>query len=223
MMDGDNVEDVVEFNMLSTRAITYKIKVVQCPATESVSNSAKKATRFQYFLACINHHDKGKTWTTANDKYPECMVFEPSPLPNGKLPTLHSIICYRFYLRSSIDCDHKPVDHYLTLDVMNHWIKCNVYTKTRKRVQEQLQEHFAKFKYLRDYPKKKKKATYWNKYNIFIANCKKLFNIIAEPCRIQAQEKVWGVKMKEIDKQFHKNMCAVPQIGYCSNVNEKWK
>ena len=81
------------------------------------------------------------------------------------------------------------MDYDVTLDLMNHWISCNVYPKTRKHGQKQLPEHFAKFKYLRDYLKKKKE-TYWNEYNLFLTNCNKLFDIIGDPCRIQTQEKV---------------------------------
>ena len=59
---------------------------------------------------------------------------------------------------------------------MNHWISCNVYAKTFKSVQKQLEEQFAKFKYLKDYPKGKRKTTYQKEYDTFVKYCGKLLS-----------------------------------------------
>ena len=75
-------------------------------------------------------HHKGKAWTNNNMiEYDcaKCKVFESNLLPNGKLPTLHSVLCYYFYLRTSPVYDQRLVDHGVTLDVMSCWINCNVY------------------------------------------------------------------------------------------------
>ena len=56
---------------------------------------------------------------------------------------------------------------------MNHWISCNVYPQLHKWAQKQLKGHFAKFKYLKDYPKIKKKGTYRKEYSLLqtAVNC----------------------------------------------------
>ena len=70
------------------------------------------------------------------------------------------------------------------------------------------------FVYLKDYPKSKKKCTYWKKHGDFVVLCHKLFDIKSDCSeRIKIQEKLWGTKMTEKDLQFYKNMCLVPQVG----------
>ena len=76
-------------------------------------------------LRCIQHQ-KGNIWTSDNEKCANCIVFEPDILLNGKLPKLQSVLSYYFYLRSSPDYYEKSVDD-VSLDIMNHWISCNVY------------------------------------------------------------------------------------------------
>ena len=55
------------------------------------------------------------------------------------------------------------------------------------------QDHFLKFKYLKNYPKMKQKDTYWSEYNIFVTNCRKLFDIIGDSDSIKGQELLWDV------------------------------
>ena len=144
----------------------------------------------------------------------------PAVLPNGRLPTLKRVIEYFYYLRS---LDSSSVEYNVTFDLINHWIKCNVYTQTRKSVQSRLTAYFDKLKYLKDYPKNKKKDTYWKQYSEFVSASKQLFDIIASNDWIKAQEKLWKVKMIEADYQFHRNMLLVPQDGYCSSTDKQWK
>ena len=59
--------------------------------------------------------------------------------------------------------------------------------KVENCVQKQLKDHFLKFKYLKNYPKMKKKDTYWREYNIFVTNCSKLFDMICDSDRIKGQ------------------------------------
>ena len=75
------------------------------------------------------------------------IVFEPNLLIHRKLPTLHYVLCYYFYLKASRDYDQKLVDHDITLDVMNHSISCNVYQQSHTWFQKQLKEVFAKFEF----------------------------------------------------------------------------
>ena len=126
-------DDDDEYNSLNTRRSTYIFKQEK----QETPSSAKKITRYQHNLKCLEHHNS-KVWNKQNDDCPSCVVFEPHPLPNGKLPTLHSVICYHFYLRSSYDYYEKSTAMGVTLDLMLQWINYNVYTKTRKNVHKQL-------------------------------------------------------------------------------------
>ena len=151
--------------------------------------SGKKVSHNQYNQKCIEHQ-KGNVWTSDNEKCPNCIVFEPDILPKGKLPTLQSVLSYYFYLRINPDYYEKSVDN-VSLDIMNYWISCNVYPQSRKWVQKQLKDHFLKFKYLKNYPKMKKKDTYWREYNIFVTNCSILFDIIGDSDKIKGPELLW--------------------------------
>lgn len=112
----------------------------------------------------------------------------------------------------------------VTYDLMLHWINYNVYTKARITVTKCLEEKLKKYKYLKDYPQIKKKETYWNQYNLFIAEYNNLFDIKGDADRTKRQEVLWNnVKMTERDETFYENMRLVPQVGYCKDVDRKWK
>ena len=106
---------------------------------------------------------------------------------------------------------------------MNHWVKCNIYTQTRKTGQTRLTTHLEKLKYLKNYRKGKKKDKYWKQYDEFISASKQMLDIITSDDRIKAQEKIWKIKMIESDYQFHRNIPLVPQVGYCSSTDNQWK
>lgn len=59
---------------------------------------------------------------------------------------------------------------------MNQWVSCNVYPQIHKCVQKQLKELNAKFNFLKDYPKVKKKDAYWKEHNLFVTNYSKFFD-----------------------------------------------
>ena len=80
---------------------------------------------------------------------------------------------YYFYLKS---VDKGSVENNVTLDLINHWVHCNVYTQSRKTMQR-IMVILKKYKYLREYPKNKKKGTYWNEYQKYIIACRNLFDI----------------------------------------------
>ena len=121
---------------------------------------------------------------------------------------------YYFHLKS---VNKGSVENNVTLDLINHWVNCNVYTQSRKTIKQRLMVILKKYKYLREYSKNKKKDTYWNEYRKFIIACRNLFDIIGSQERRKKQENIWKVKMTE-DLQFYKNMCLVPQIGYSSRI-----
>ena len=81
--------DIEECNTLNTRALTYEIEFYQ----EQTTSSGKKVSQNQYNLRCTEHQ-KGNSWTSDNQKCPNCIVFEPDILPSEKLPTLQSVLSY---------------------------------------------------------------------------------------------------------------------------------
>lgn len=68
---------------------------------------------------------------------------------------------------------------------MNQWVSCNVYPQIHKCVQKQLKDLNAKFNFLKDYPKMKKKDAYWKEHNLFVTNYSKFFDIINDSARIK--------------------------------------
>ena len=124
-----------------------------------------------------------------NENSENCLIFEPQRFPNGRLPTLHGVMNYYFHLKS---VDKGSVENNVTLDLINHWVNCNVYTQSRKTIQQRLMVILKKYKYLREYSKNKKKDTYWNEYQKFIIACRNLFDITGSQERRRKNNKIYG-------------------------------
>ena len=139
--DNDNGLDE-EYKTLQTRAKVYHLKIENEAEISPSTSKTKRVNRQQYFLKCYNHHTV-KTWSAENDNCSNCILFQPAVLTNGRLPTLKRVIEYFYYLRS---LDSSSVEYNVTLDLINHWIKWNVYTQTRKSVQSRLTAYFDKLK-----------------------------------------------------------------------------
>ena len=129
-------------------------------------------------------------------------------LPDGRLPTLKSVIEYFYHLQP---VNSYSVEYNGTLDLLNNWVKYNVYTLTKKtQFNLILQLIWKNRSILKNYPKGKKKDIYWKQYYEFVPANKQLFDIIASDDRIKAHEKIWKIKMTESDYQFRRNMSLVP-------------
>ena len=124
-----------------------------------------------------------------NENSENCLIFEPQRFPNGRLPTLHGVMNYYFHLKS---VDKGSVENNVTLDLINHWVNCNVYTQSRKTIQQRLMVILKKYKYLREYSKNKKRDTYWNEYQKFIIACRNLFDITGSQERRRKNKKIYG-------------------------------
>ena len=132
------------------------------------------------------------------------VLFEPSPqLPNGKLPLLSQVISFALHALQ-VDTGHRDTVHRnVTLDLMNHWIFCNVYTRTYTTVKKKIEDYLKEYNALKNYPKVKRKATHWTRVQSFVADC------------------MYGVKF---DNEFYERQSSIPQIGYCTTFTEhKWK
>ena len=73
-------------------------------------------------------------------------------LPNGRLPLLKQVLCF------TLEADLNES----VMDLILHWINCNVYTQSRKIVTEKLKKYKQELSHLRRYPKAKQGDTYWS-------------------------------------------------------------
>ena len=125
-----NGDELKEYITLCTRAGTYQVNTEQessgSNTTHSTPIASKKDFRHKHFLKCKNHCLAAPKWTKDNDECANCILFNSSPLPKRRLPTVKDVICYYFYLRTTPAYHHQAADQDTTTDIMNHWISCNV-------------------------------------------------------------------------------------------------
>ena len=120
-------------------------------------------------------------------------------------------------------CQKKNVTRNSCLDVMLHWVYCNVYTVTYKTVKKKLEDHLQTYHTLRKYDHNKRKDKYWENVETFSGKCKSYFDIRADSSRTTSQERLRGVKMTPTDDKFYEQQCINLQPGYCSTfVDRKW-
>ena len=210
-----------DFDALATRRKQYK----RCEPEVKRKDTEKRKLpqRKNEFFKCFSHSDTtSKLWTSANGECNDCILFEPSPqLPNGKLPLLSQVISFVLHALQD-DTGHRDTVHRnVTLDLMNHWIFCNVYTQTYTTVKKKIEDYLKEYNALKNYPKVKRKATHWTRVQSFVADCRKMMDIICGTDRIKSQENMYGVKF---DNEFYERQSSIPQIGYCTTFTEhKWK
>ena len=81
-----------------------------------------------------------------------------SQLPNGKSPKEGNVLSV---MRKSLreDPGHKTSRlTYMSLDLMLHWIYCNIYIQSHKTVKKKIEELYKEYKFIKDYVKKER----WN-------------------------------------------------------------
>ena len=221
-MSDDQTNDTnEEYNLLVTRAKTYCEPV---PTSEDTLQYGpkRKSTRKRHVIQCKLHHKQ--KWNIECDNCSDCIKCIENTLPNGRLPTLQVVLDYLFELRSNAQDRGASIEGQAALDIMNHWIYCNVYTISRKAVVNKITESLKTFTQLREYPKSKKKDTYWERYDVFLEQYRQLFDIKYTTYeRKKSQEKIWKVDMTERDEIFYENMKKTPQFGYCETFTDrKW-
>ena len=72
-------------------------------ASGNASNpsNSKRKMRHKNFMKCIIHHSiNAKQRLKENENCENCLIFESQRFPNGRLPTLHGVMNYYFYLKS---------------------------------------------------------------------------------------------------------------------------
>ncbi len=219
-MDDDIDE---EYRLLNTRAKSYEVKInleEKNTTTSSPASTNNDSARNKDNLKCEKHNKK--QWTKENDKCNDCIKLEQKELPNGRLPTFHDILCY--YVLQKSNGKKTAIEHNITLDLINHWVHCNVYTQSISSVKKRLNAQLREYNRLKGYPKDRKINKYWVDYDKFKTSCNKLFDIIGSEERRKEQEKLWKVKMVEKDFKFYENMCLTPQVGYADDKTcKKWE
>ena len=124
-----NVDD--EFYMLVTRSNQHKriSESHQCAVSES-SLSIKQCQKLSNCYLYSKEHVSSKSdknWTITNDQCNQCIKFQSTThLPNGRLPLLKQVLCF------TLEADLNES----VIDLMLHWINCNVYTQSQKTVTE---------------------------------------------------------------------------------------
>ena len=64
-------------------------------------------------------------------------------------------------------------------------------------------------------------AKHYNGYENFVELKMNLFDIKATDKRTLYQQKLWGVKMTDLDKKFYEKQKLVPHVGYCSTFVDR--
>ena len=149
-------DELKEYKTLCTRAHVYNSILEQSNASEKTPCTSKKDSRHKYHLKCKEHYLAGPTWVKVNDACTQCVLFTPSPLPSRRLPIVKQVLNYCFYLRSDPTYHHQSSDRDVAIDIMNHWIRCNVYTITLQNIVIRTANLLKTYKHLKDYPKQKK-------------------------------------------------------------------
>ena len=123
----------------------------------------------------------------------QCIFHPTSKLPKGRLPLLRQVLSF------TLECHDV---NSAAMDIMLHWVTCNVYTQSRKTVTKKVDKHKTELFKLHDFPISKKGATYWQRLACFVQESNKLFDIKGSPVRINAQEQIWSVKMSPAEHTF---------------------
>ena len=110
----------------------------------------------------------------------------------------------------------KKLTHNSSLDLMLHWIYCNIYIVRYVTVKNKLDERLVEYRAPRKYDHKKRGDKYWERVETFNRTCKSIIDIRADHIRTKWQEKVWGDKMTIMDQR-----CLDGQPGYGGTFADK--
>ena len=206
---ADKMEDESEeYKFLVTRAKQHERLLEE----KELSSPKQRKTRYMLkFNACQKHHDN------PDKNCSDCIIFPvQEQLPYSTLPTGLQVLGYFFYLNSVYEEGRKKnVIPDVVADVMNLWISCNVYTRTRKAVTSKLEKLINTYNSLKKVPQGKKHSTYAANLNSFALLCRQLFDIrCIDASRLSCQEKIWKVDECQKDRDFYDGQCKVPQVRF---------
>ena len=212
------------YEELVTRAASYKRPVIELDSG-SPQPSIKRSKRNSSFLKSKEHF-----WKPENSSYQSCFILNLSDsLPNGVLPTRKSILEYLMYLKEEESVKGQTKTHgspewLLSKDIALHWIFCNVYPVNVQCIQQKVYTLWAEFKSIINYDNKKKREKYWFDYEMFVSQLNQTFDFKAEEGSTKIQEKQWGCKMSDNDRDFYELQRQNPPTEYCLTfVDKKWQ
>ena len=98
-------------------------------------------------------------------------------------------------------------------DIMNHWIACNIYTKTTKSIREKLEKMSQTNTTLKNI-QPKKSETFSNNLKHCAKECESSFHIRTnDKNRQKTQVKLWNVKETSLEKEFYHGLCKIPKVN----------
>ena len=166
-----------DLELLVTRAGEYskESNSVSTPTQPKPKNSARNSA----FLKC-EEHDTSKTWTDINSSCSKCIIYSLGcdNLPNGILPRGKDVLSYLLTLkRMNSGKSWINSEHNCAMDLVLHWIYCNVYTISVAATKSRIIEMFKLYEGLKKQPKSKRGPTHWGRLAKFVKSQNELFNI----------------------------------------------
>ena len=164
-MEEEKNEDN-EYEMLVTRSGAYLRQSVDLQ--NETGKQRGKSSRKSPCILCKNHYSKANTWILDCNNCVDFIDFPCTPeLPNGKLPTLQQTLADTLTCQDN-DLGHKKKHtHNSSLDLMSHWIYCNIYTVSCVTVKKKLDERLVEYRALQKYDHKKRGHKYWERVETF--------------------------------------------------------
>ena len=153
MTEENSFQD--DYDNLITRCGIYKKMNVEEKSSSKASR--KKSNRNNIFLQCKKHsiefQDK---WHIESESCEKCINLSiNAELPNGRLPKKGHILSLILQsLRDDPGHRTSPLTN-ISLDLMLHWIYCNIYTQSYKTVRKKIDELYKEYKAIKDYVKKR--------------------------------------------------------------------
>ena len=181
-------EEMSEYDALITRSKIHSRVCHEEKQEISSTSKSRKSPRRKYAIHCMQHDKQAHVPLNCSD----CVAISMElSLPNGRLPTNGQVLAYSF----TINQKHPGVNNFenICLDVMLHWISCNVYTITKKAVRKKLDELVKSFRDLQKIPKAKRGKDFYSRLKNFQIKCNALFDIRCnDNNRRESQQRVWG-------------------------------
>ena len=124
-------------------------------------------------MKCEEHYNEDVNWNIVSSNCEHGIDFGMTiNLTIKKLPTLGEVISYTLNMYQTDKGHKETILNNSTLDLMNHWIYCNVYTMTYTTIRKKIAGYLTEYHKVRDYDKKKRKTTYWERVQKFVNSCK---------------------------------------------------
>lgn len=180
-MDDRNTDvDVEEMETLVTRASIYSRELGMSSSTSNQMIS-KSSIRNSAFLKC-KEHMQSKNWTDINSACSNCLKYSVNceHLSNGILPRGKDVLSYLLSLKCSNSGKSVNSIHDCAMDLVLHWIYCNIYPISIAAVKKRIIVMFEKYNKLKRYPQKKKGHTFMKNLDEFIKSQNTLFDIIGK-------------------------------------------